>query len=70
MTGPVFCDRCGARLQSSHDQIERRIEYRSVASLRRLRTWRVALVCRLCAAAEWSLHDHPHGRDGEQGSLL
>jgi hypothetical protein len=65
----VRCSRCGDAA-SSHDQIEVRVEYRSVRSLRRIRTWRVRMVCRSCAMAEWEAHDHPHGRAGEQGALL
>jgi hypothetical protein len=55
---------------ASYDQVELRTEYRSVVGLRRLRTWRVALICRTCAMDEWERHDHPNGRGGEQGSLL
>jgi hypothetical protein len=55
---------------ASYDQVERRVEYRSVATLSRLRTWRLALICRKCAMDEWEHHDHPHGRDSEQGTLL
>lgn len=52
------------------DQVEVRREYRSVAGQRRLRTWRVALICRQCAAEEWVQHDFPHGRpDAQQGAL-
>jgi hypothetical protein len=69
MTGPAICERCGLRM-SSYDQVELRAEYRSVAGLRRMRTWRVALICRTCAMEDFERHDHPHGRQSDQGSLL
>jgi hypothetical protein len=69
MTAPALCERCGLRM-ASFDQVELRAEYRSVTGLRRLRTWRVALICRACAMDDFERHDHPHGRAGEQGSLL
>jgi len=65
----VFCWRCGD-LVCSADQVEVRTEYRSVRTLRRLRTWRVRLVCRPCAMAEWEAHDDPHRQRGRQGVLL
>jgi hypothetical protein len=36
-------------LRSADEQVELRVEYRSVKTLRRLRTWRVRLLCRECA---------------------
>lgn len=57
MTGT--CGRCGAVLRSADEQVELRVEYRSVKSLRRLRTWRVRLLCRECAMADWLAHDRP-----------
>lgn len=64
------CDLCGSPM-TSHDQVEKRVEYRSIVGQRRLRTWRVALVCRPCASDEWDRHDHPSGRpDAQQGVLL
>ena len=69
MTGAALCERCGLRM-ASYDQVELRAEYRSVAGLRRMRTWRVALICRTCAMEDFERHDHPHGRQGDQGSLL
>ena len=67
---PATCSRCGDLIRSSADQIEVRTEYRAVSSLRRLRTWRVRLVCRVCAFDEWSAHDHPNGQPvAEQGGL-
>jgi hypothetical protein len=65
---PATCARCGD-LMRSPEQIEVRREYRSVRGLRRLRTWRVALICRPCAMREWEHHDHPNGRHEEQGAL-
>jgi len=67
---PVTCSRCGDLIRRSAEQVEVRIEYRSVSSLRRLRTWRVRLVCRTCADDECAAHDFPHGCQGEQGALL
>ncbi len=64
-----LCQRCGLRM-TSREMVERRLEYRSVVGLKRLRTWRLALICRACAFAEWEAHDHPHGRQGEQETLL
>ena len=51
------CDRCGAVLRSADEQVDLRVEYRSVKTLRRLRTWRVRLVCRDCAMSDWLDHD-------------
>jgi hypothetical protein len=69
--GPTRCSRCGVLMRSPAEQVEVRIEYRAVSSLRRLRTWRVRVVCRGCAMQEWSAHDHPHGPPtSEQGTLL
>jgi hypothetical protein len=62
------CSRCGEAMASA-DQVEVRTEYRSVRSLRRLRTWRVRLVCRSCAMDEWEAHDCPQGRAGTQEAL-
>ncbi len=64
-----LCERCGLRM-TSRETVERRLEYRSIVGLERLRTWRLSLICRGCALEEWEAHDHPHGRQGEQGSLL
>lgn len=64
------CSRCGGLMRSTADQVEVRVEYRSVRGLRRLRTWRVRLICRACAWAEWNAHDDPHSERGEQGVLL
>ncbi|HLW45142.1 MAG TPA: hypothetical protein VKR78_02920 [Acidimicrobiales bacterium] len=69
MPAAAICSSCGLRI-AAHDQVERRVEYRSVVGLRRLRTWRLALICRRCAFDEWEAHDYPHGRYGTQGSLL
>jgi hypothetical protein len=70
MTTPVTCSRCGDLIRSTAEQVEVRVEYRSVKGLRRLRTWRVRMVCRACAMDEWTAHDHPHGRPtGEQEGL-
>lgn len=64
------CDVCKVPM-ASHDQVEKRVEYRSVQGQRRLRTWRVALVCRRCASCDWDRHDFPNGRpDTRQGVLL
>jgi len=49
-------------MRSADEQIELRVEYRSVKSLRRLRTWRVHLLCRDCAMADWVRHDRPTSR--------
>jgi len=66
----MTCSRCGDLLRSTADQVEVRIEYRAVGSLRRLRTWRVRVVCRACAWAEFGAHDHPGGEPTvEQGGL-
>lgn len=65
----LFCSRCGEPTRSA-DQVEVRVEYRSVRGLRRLRTWHVRLICRACAMAEWVGHDDPHGEGGAQGVLL
>jgi len=67
---PVTCQRCGDLLRSVAAQVEVRIEYRSASSLRRLRTWKVRTVCRMCADAEWSAHDFPGGRQSEQEPML
>lgn len=64
------CERCGELLRSTADQVEVRIEYRAVKSLRRLRTWRVRMICRRCALDECAAHDFPHGAAPEQGALL
>ena len=53
------CERCGAPMRSPWDQVEVRVEYRRVAKLSRLRTWRERLVCMACAQAEWGHHDNP-----------
>jgi hypothetical protein len=53
------CSRCGNLMRSRDDQVEVRVEYRSVVSLRRLRTWRRRMICRGCALAEWEAHDRP-----------
>lgn len=67
---PIICSRCGDMLRSPAEQVEVRIDYRGVSSLRRLRTWRVRIVCRSCAMNEWSAHDHPHGEPlADQGAL-
>ncbi len=63
MTGA--CGRCGAVLRSADEQVELRVEYRSVKGLRRLRTWRVRLLCRDCAMADWVDHDRPAGATQE-----
>ncbi len=57
MTGT--CGRGGAVLRSADEQVELRVEYRSVKTLRRLRTWRVRLLCRECAMSDWLDHDGP-----------
>ena len=59
---PVTCSRCGDLLRSSAEQVEVRVEYRGVSTLRRLRTWQVRMVCRGCAMDEWIEHDHPCGQ--------
>ena len=64
------CSRCGNLVRSRAEQVEVRVEYRSVSSLRRLRTWQVRMICRACAFDEWSQHDHPRGQPvAEQGGL-
>ena len=64
------CETCKVPM-ASNEQVEVRREYRSIVGLKRLRTWRLALICRACAMEEWSAHDFPHGRpDVEQGTLL
>lgn len=55
----VSCGRCRAILRNRYDQVEVRTELRSVATLRRLRTWRTELVCRSCADGIAREHDHP-----------
>lgn len=61
------CERCGAPIRSPWDAVEVRVEYRRVAKLSRLRTWRERLVCLTCAQAEWDRHD---GKDrADQGAL-
>jgi hypothetical protein len=55
------CDRCGAAFRALDEQVELRVEYRSVKGLRRLRTWRVRLLCRKCAMDDWLAHDRPQG---------
>ena len=62
MTPRTDCARCGAVMRSADEQIELRVSYRSVKSLRRLRTWRVHLLCRDCAMADWVRHDRPTSR--------
>jgi hypothetical protein len=62
------CERCGAVLRSADEQVELRVEYRSVKTLRRLRTWRVRTLCRDCAMADWIAHDHPPA--STQGALF
>lgn len=46
------CERCGSR----GADVERRLDYRS-ASLKRVRTWRVELLCQDCAASDYLEHD-------------
>lgn len=58
MSGPVVCARCSAVMRNRFDQVELRTELRSVATLRRLRTWRTAFVCQSCAQAIAYEHDH------------
>jgi hypothetical protein len=53
------CERCGAAIHSPWDAVEVRTEYRRVAKLSRLRTWRDRLICLMCARAEWDQHDNP-----------
>jgi hypothetical protein len=62
------CGRCGAVLRSADEQVELRAEYRSVKTLRRLRTWRVRLLCRGCAMSDWLDHDRP--ADATQEALF
>ena len=62
------CERCGAPIRSPWDAVEVRVEYRRMAKLSRLRTWRERLVCMTCAQGEWDHHDNP-GRV-EQGGLF
>jgi hypothetical protein len=64
------CSRCGNLMRSHDDQVEVRVEYRSIVGLRRLRTWRLRLICRACAMAEWEAHDHPGGIRTDQESLF
>lgn len=63
------CAACRATFRTSTG-VERRVEYRSLGALQRLRTWRTAWVCRACADAEAEAHDFPHGRAGVQEALL
>lgn len=63
------CSRCGDPLTRAN-AVEVRREYRAMWNPSRLRTWRERLVCRACAFDEAEYHDHPHGRQGEQGNLL
>lgn len=64
------CSRCGEHLTTS-TAVEVRTEHRALRDLKRLRTWRERLLCRICATAEATAHDFPHGRpDAQQGSLL
>jgi hypothetical protein len=65
----AVCSRCAGLVRAAGDQVEVRVEYRSVTGLRRLRTWRVRVVCRACAMAEWQAHDRPGGRDDRQEEL-
>jgi hypothetical protein len=65
----ALCSRCGELMRSHEDQVEVRVEYRSVSGLRRLRTWRLRLICRRCAMAEWASHDHPGMAPADQESL-
>jgi hypothetical protein len=51
------CGRCGTRFGALDEQVELRAEYRSVVGQRRLRTWRVRLLCRKCAMDDWLAHD-------------
>jgi hypothetical protein len=67
---PAICDRCGELLRSSSEVVEERVELRALRSLRRLRTWRVRLICRACAETLAFEHDHPHGPPPEQARLL
>lgn len=62
------CERCGGAIRSPWDSVEVRVEYRRVAKLSRLRTWRERLICLTCAQAEWDAHDNPSG--AQQGTLL
>ena len=55
-------------LRSADEQVELRAEYRSVKTLRRLRTWRVRLLCRGCAMSDWLDHDRP--ADAPQEALF
>lgn len=57
MASPAPCKSCGALLRTRRERIERRREYRTVRGQQRLRTWRVAILCRPCAETEWSEHD-------------
>lgn len=63
------CARCGNDMRLLADMVEVRREYRSLSGLRRLRTWRVALICRACFLDETEHHDFPNGHQGEQVSL-
>ena len=55
------CERCGLLMRAADEQVELRAEYRSVVGQRRLRTWRVRLLCRRCAMDDWLAHDRPQG---------
>ncbi|MDA8380325.1 MAG: hypothetical protein M0020_05785 [Actinomycetota bacterium] len=70
MRGVMVCDRCSNATRNRFDVVEVRTELRALASQRRIRTWRTALVCRSCAEALAFDHDHPDGRPAdEQGAL-
>ncbi|MDA8040136.1 MAG: hypothetical protein M0Z69_13490 [Actinomycetota bacterium] len=56
------CERCGEIVRNAYEQVERRVEYRRVAKLARLRTWAVERLCITCALDDFERHDHPHGR--------
>ncbi|MGH9291922.1 MAG: hypothetical protein ACRD0B_00210 [Acidimicrobiales bacterium] len=47
------CERC----DDPAAEVERRVEYRSLRDQRRLRTWRVELLCRQCTARDADEHD-------------
>jgi hypothetical protein len=54
---PRSCDTCGALLRFRPEQVERRVELRAARDQRRVRTWRVAVLCTTCANGEWAAHD-------------
>ena len=59
------CDNCQEPITSPWEAFEERIEYRRLAKLARVRTWKLRLLCRPCAELTWRQHDRPAGAEQE-----